>query len=66
MLYRTAAFTLLAWVSWKGLLLYFLAYISFVNVMRFADAFHHTYEYAIVGQDIPKRDRIYEQEHTFF
>lgn len=65
MLYRTAAFALLAWVSWKGLLLYFLAYISFVNIMRFADAFHHTYEYAIMGQALPKRDRIYEQEHTF-
>lgn len=33
--------------------------------MRFADAFHHTYEYAIVGQQFPKRDRVYEQEHTF-
>ncbi|MBW4661874.1 MAG: fatty acid desaturase [Drouetiella hepatica Uher 2000/2452] len=65
MLYRTAAFALLAWVSWKGLLLYFLAYVSFVNIMRFADAFHHTYDYAIVGQDFPKRDRVYEQEHTF-
>ena len=65
MLYRTAAFALLGWVSWKGLLLYFLAYISFVNIMRFADAFHHTYEYAIVGQEFPKRDRVYEQEHTF-
>ncbi|MEM8809354.1 MAG: fatty acid desaturase [Cyanobacteria bacterium P01_G01_bin.38] len=33
--------------------------------MRFADAFHHTYEYAIVGQAFPQRDRTYEQEHTF-
>lgn len=77
MLYRTAAFALLGWVSWKGLLLYFLAYVSFVNIMRFADAFHHTYEYAIVGQEFPKRDsvsdlalpvrrdHVYEQEHTF-
>ena len=65
MLYRTIAFALLGWISWKGLLLYFLTYISFVNVMRFADAFHHTYEYAIVGQEFPKRDRIYEQDHTF-
>ncbi|MDV2997282.1 MAG: hypothetical protein N4J56_006987 [Chroococcidiopsis sp. SAG 2025] len=33
--------------------------------MRFADAFHHTFEYVIVEQEIPKRDRIYEQTHTF-
>lgn len=65
MLYRTVAFALLGWISWKALLLYFLAYVSFVNIMRFADAFHHTYEYAIVGQEFPKRDRIYEQDHTF-
>ncbi len=65
MLYRTAAFALLAWISWRALLLYAVAYVSFVNIMRFADAFHHTYEYAIVGQSFPKRDRVYEQEHTF-
>ncbi|MDX2215566.1 MAG: fatty acid desaturase [Oculatellaceae cyanobacterium bins.114] len=65
MLYRMTAFAVLAWISWKALLLYCVAYISFVNVMRFADAFHHTYDYAIVGQEFPKRDRLYEQEHTF-
>ncbi len=65
MLYRVTAFALLGWISWKGLLLYFLAYVSFVNIMRFADAFHHTYKYAIAGQEFPKRDRTYEQEHTF-
>lgn len=65
MLYRTAAFALLGWISLKALLLYALAYISFVNIMRFADAFHHIYEYVVVGQSIPKRDRIYEQKHTF-
>jgi fatty acid desaturase len=65
MLYRTALFGLMAWYSPKALLLYAIAYLSFVNLMRFADAFHHTYEYVIVGQPIPKRDRIYEQAHTF-
>lgn len=64
-LYRTLAFGTLAWFSWKALLLYFLAYISFVNVNRFVDAFHHTYEYAIAGEDLQPRNRDYEQEHTF-
>jgi fatty acid desaturase len=65
MLYRTAIFALLGWFSLKALILYAIAYISFINIMRFADAFHHTYEYVIIGQEIPKRDRIYEQTHTF-
>ena len=63
--YRTALFGILSWLAWKALLLYALAYICFVNLMRFADAFHHTYDYAVVGQVFPKRDRVYEQEHTF-
>jgi fatty acid desaturase len=65
MLYRAIAFTLLGCYSGKALILYGLAYNSFVNIMRFADAFHHTYDYAIVGGDFPKRDRTYEQDHTF-
>jgi fatty acid desaturase len=64
-LYRTFAFGILAWISWQAVLLYFLAYICFVNVMRFVDAFQHTYEYALPGQELIKRDRAYEQANTF-
>lgn len=64
-LYRTIAFGILAWISWKAVLLYFIAYICFVNVMRFLDAFQHTYEYVLVGQELIKRDRTYEQTNTF-
>ncbi len=64
-LYRTVAFFILAWVSWKAILLYFLAYVCFVNIMRFVDAFHHTYEYTILGQQFPHHDRLYEQANTF-
>jgi fatty acid desaturase len=63
--YRVIAFCLLAWISWKALLLYFLAYISFVNLVRFIDAFHHTYDYVPLGQEIIQRDRVYEQANTF-
>jgi hypothetical protein len=58
MLYRTVAFIILGWFSWKAFILYAIAYISFFNIMRFADAFHHTYEYVIISETIPKRDRI--------
>jgi fatty acid desaturase len=64
-LYRTVAFGILAWISWQAVLLYFIAYICFVNMMRFMDAFQHTYEYALVGQKLHKRDRQYEQANTF-
>jgi len=67
---RTAAFALLAWVSLKALLLYFLAYLLFITVLRFADCFQHTYDaYPIMDdQPIPAdkvRDRVYEQANTY-
>jgi fatty acid desaturase len=65
MMLRVLAFGLLAWVSWKALLLYFVAYVSFVNVMRFMDAFHHSYQYTIAGEDFPQLNRVYEQANTF-
>jgi fatty acid desaturase len=65
MLYRGVLFAILGWYAPKAIALYALAYISFINLMRFADAFHHTYNYAIVGEPFPKRDRVYEQANTF-
>ena len=65
LIYRGSLFALLGWSSPKALVLYGIAYICFVNLMRFADAFHHTYDYVVMGTAIPKRDRLYEQAHTF-
>lgn len=65
LLYRGGLFALLGWVSPKALVLYGLVYVAFVNLMRFADAFHHTYDYVVMGAEFPKRDRVYEQTHTF-
>jgi fatty acid desaturase len=62
---RTLGFAMLGWVSWKALVLYFIAYVSFVNLTRFADAFHHTYEYTVLGEEFPQFDRVYEQKNTF-
>lgn len=62
---RSAAFCLLAIASWKAILLYFIAYTSFVNSERFIDAFQHTYEYVILGGEFPNLDRAYEQKNTF-
>ncbi len=62
---RALGFTLLVFLSPKALGLYALAYLCFLNLMRFADAFHHTYRYVIEGEEIPQYDRLYEQSNTF-
>ncbi|MBD2036378.1 fatty acid desaturase [Leptolyngbya sp. FACHB-321] len=65
LLIRGGLFTLLVIVSPKALLLYFFAYIGMLTVLRFVDAFQHTYEVFPVGSEIPKRDRAHEQANTF-
>ncbi|MEL6930945.1 MAG: fatty acid desaturase [Cyanobacteria bacterium J06600_6] len=65
MILRGSIAVIIAIISWKALALYLFAYICFVNLVRFADAFHHTYDYAITGEEITKRDRLYEQANTF-
>ncbi len=36
-----------------------------ITVLRFMDAFQHTYEVFEVGSALPDRNRAYEQENTF-
>ncbi|MBA3921397.1 MAG: fatty acid desaturase [Nostocaceae cyanobacterium] len=62
---RSSLFVLLGFVSLKALLLYFVAYISMINILRFVDCFQHTYEVIEIGSPIPKLDRAHEQANTF-
>jgi len=67
---RVALFGLLAWYSLKAVLLYAAAYMIMLHVLRFTDAFQHTYDaFAVLeGGDIPNdkvRDRDYEQKNTY-
>lgn len=62
---RVLMFVGLGMLSLKALLLYFLSYIVMINVLRFVDAFQHTYEAFPMGAPLPKRDRHYEQTNTF-
>jgi fatty acid desaturase len=67
---RVALFGLLAWYSLKAVLLYAVAYMIMLHVLRFTDAFQHTYDaFAVLeGGDIPDdkvRDRDYEQKNTY-
>jgi fatty acid desaturase len=67
---RLAFFIALAIVSVEAVLLYALAYVLFLTVLRFMDAFQHTYEvsasYSLdAAAADPKRDLRYEYENTY-
>ncbi|MDL2338381.1 MAG: fatty acid desaturase [Pseudomonadota bacterium] len=67
---RVGAFAALGWYSPKALGLYFIAYLAFITVLRFADCFQHTYDAYPIRGDAPipndkVRDRAYEQANTF-
>lgn len=67
---RLLAFGLLGWLAPAALVLYALAWLMMITVLRFTDAYQHTYDaFAVLEEgDIPAdklRDRAYEQENTF-
>jgi fatty acid desaturase len=67
---RAAAFAILGWYAPKALLLYALAYMIMLHVLRFTDAFQHTYDafVAVEGDRLANdklRDRNYEQANTY-
>ena len=67
---RLAGFAALALISLRAILLYALAYLIFLTVLRFMDAFQHTYD-VFVSRSLepapldPRRTRQYEYENTF-
>ena len=67
---RIAGFAVLGVISPKALALYALAYILFLHVLRFMDAFQHTYEvvaaeHADALVAARQYDRAYENENTY-
>jgi fatty acid desaturase len=68
---RGAGFALLGWASPWALLAYTLAWFAMLTVLRFTDAYQHTYDgFAVLeaGGAIPDdklRDRDYEQHNTY-
>jgi fatty acid desaturase len=70
LLVRTLLLGLVAWFSLKALLLYFLAYMLFMHVMRFMDVHQHTFEVfptleAARGPEAAKFDRDFEHRNTY-
>lgn len=67
---RLAFFALLAGVAAKALLFYAAAYLIFLQVLRFMDAFQHTYDVYAAHDLAPTpaalvRDRAYEHANTY-
>lgn len=66
---RAALFLAMAWVSPRAALLYAVAYLIMLTVLRFMDSVQHDYDYSITlygGAPAPRRgDLAWEQEHTF-
>ena len=67
---RVLMFTALALISLKAVLLYALAYLLFLQVLRFLDAFQHTYDVfpspSLAPAPVdPRRTRRYEYENTY-
>jgi fatty acid desaturase len=70
LLVRAAAFAALAIWSVRAAVLYIVAYLIMITVLRFADAFQHTYEAFTIDdrEPIPKDPRrtpAYEQANTY-
>lgn len=65
LLVRGTLFLGLGLLSWKALLLYGIAYISMIHILRFMDAFQHTYKVFPLGASTPKHDYTFEQSNTF-
>ncbi len=64
-LIRASIFALLGSISLKALLLYFVSYIISIHLLRWMDAFQHTYEAFLPGTNLPKRNVADEQKNTY-
>lgn len=65
LLMRGSLFVVLAWYSWKAIILYLIAYLCFINILRFMDCFQHTYTVVQMGQPMPKYSPDYEERNTY-
>lgn len=65
LLTRGSLFTWLALISPKAVVLYFVAYVSFINILRFLDCFQHTYTVFRWDEPLPNYDLHHEEVNTF-
>jgi len=65
LLLRGSLFTALAIYSPRAVILYFLAYMCFLNIVQFLEGFQHTYSAHQMNGDVPKSSLEYEEANTY-
>jgi fatty acid desaturase len=65
LLLRSSLFLSLACYSLRAVVLYFIAYICFINILRFVDCFQHTYTVFQLDQTLPQYSLEYEEANTY-
>lgn len=65
LLVRGSLFSAIAIYSPRAVLLYFLAYLAFIHILRFMDCFQHTYTVFRLDQPLPRYDLAHEELNTF-
>ena len=67
---RLAFFAGLFWLSPVALLCYAVGYLLFLHLLRFMDAYQHTYELVVIGDRtdlaaVARPSREFEEQHTY-
>ena len=62
---RGSLFLLWAIYSPKAVILYFLSYVVFLNVIQFSECFQHTYSAFHIESKVPKYSQEYDENHTY-
>ncbi len=67
---RISLFAVLAVISVKAIILYAVSYVLFLHILRFQDAFQHTFDVFATRSKAPippelRRDRAYEHANTY-
>ncbi|YAF98990.1 MAG: fatty acid desaturase (plasmid) [Nodularia sp. CChRGM 3473] len=65
LLIRGSLFTALAICSPRAAILYFIAYICFLNITQFLECFQHTFPTFQIDDNIPKYSQEHEEANTY-
>lgn len=62
---RGSLFTALAIYSLRAIVLYFIAYVCFLNITQFLECFQHTFPVFRINEEIPNYSREHEEANTY-
>jgi fatty acid desaturase len=65
LLVRGGLFTALAVYSARATILYFIAYVCFLNIVQFVENFQHTYSSFHINGKVPKHSLDYDEANTY-